>query len=184
MLLWLFVGQVCIIILVLKRAARVLHYSAFIIIMVAGMSSVTLFRLIIPLLLDISIYQYGYPSYLYHENGDDQCLANNTVINADLINGSNTGITCSRNNSMSMDGIWRYEDNDTAVDCSDNTGPVHCVRDQPGSVTLYTQLTDPNIDLWLEGNYTCCIEGLCVSIRLYQEDIFEDLFDGKCCSLY
>ena len=133
--------------------------------------------------IDISIYQFGYPGYLYHENGSDQCLADDTVINADLINGSNTGITCSRNNSMSMDGIWIYDDNDTAVDCSDNTGPVRCVRDQPGSVTLYTQLADPNIDPWPMGNYTCCIEGLCIGIRLYQEDIFNNLFDGKSCSV-
>ncbi len=136
------------------------------------------------LLLDISIYQFGYPSYTYQENGGDQCLGNHTVINANLINGAaNKGITCSRKDSVSMDGVWTYE-NDNMIDCSNNNNaPVHCIE-QAGSVTLYTQFDDESTDPFPDGTYTCCIEGLCISIRLYEEDTFKKISrtNSKYCS--
>ena len=56
------------------------------------------------------------------------------------------------------------------MDCSDTTGPVRCTRQQPGSVTLYTAgpYNDGGDTAVLEGNYKCCIDGLCISIRLWQ----------------
>ncbi len=132
------------------------------------------------MLLDISIYQSGYPSYLYQEN-DDQCLGNHTAINANLINNNITdkGISCSRKDSVSMDGEWMYDG--STIDCSNNnTTPVRCVE-QAGSITLYTQFDVESTDPFPDGTYTCCIEGLCISIRLYEEDTFTDITgtDGK-----
>ncbi len=136
------------------------------------------------MLLDTSIYQFGYPSYTYQEHGDDQCLGNHTAINANLINGdADKGITCSRKDSVSMDGVWTYE-NGSIIDCSNNNAPVRCVE-QSGSVILYAQFDDQSNDPFPDGTYTCCIEGLCISIRLYQEDTFNDISftDGKYGSL-
>ena len=117
--------------------------------------------------LDISIYQSGYPYYQYQES-NNQCLANNTVISASIIDDSaSKGITCSRKDSTA-NGTWTH--NDTEVDCSDTTGPVRCTRQQPGSVTLYTAgpYNNGGDTAVPEGNYTCCIDGLCISIRLWQ----------------
>ena len=91
------------------------------------------------------------------------------MISAIIIDDSaSKGITCSRKDSTAT-GTWTH--NDTEVDCSDTTGPVRCTRQQPGSVTLYTSGPyDSNGDDTAvpEGNYTCCIDGLCISIRLWQ----------------
>ncbi len=57
------------------------------------------------------------------------------------------------------------------MDCSNTTGPVRCTRQQSGSVTLYTAgpYYNGGGDVAVpEGNYTCCIDGLCTSIRLWQ----------------
>ena len=58
------------------------------------------------------------------------------------------------------------------MDCSNTTGPVRCTRQQSGSVTLYTAgpygKSDGDDVAVPEGNYTCCIDGLCISIRLWQ----------------
>ena len=56
------------------------------------------------------------------------------------------------------------------VNCSDTTGPVRCTQ-QPGSVTLYTAgpYKKGGDDVAVpEGVYTCCIDELCISIRLWQ----------------
>ena len=57
------------------------------------------------------------------------------------------------------------------MDCSNTTGPVRCTRQQSGSVTLYTAgpYDSSGDDVAVpEGVYTCCIDGLCISIRLLQ----------------
>ena len=126
------------------------------------------------MLIDISIYQSGYPydssnlKYRLYQESNNQCLANLTVISASIIDGSaSKGITCSRKDSVA-NGTWSLDGTD--VDCSNTTGPVRCTRQEPGSVTLFTAGPYVNGDdeAVPEGNYTCCIDGLCTSIRLMQ----------------
>ena len=92
------------------------------------------------------------------------------MISASIIDDSAIkGITCSRKDNTAANGTWTH--NDTEVDCSDTTGPVRCTRHQSGSVTLYTAgpYDSSGDDVAVpEGNYTCCIDGLCTSIRLWQ----------------
>ena len=122
---------------------------------------------------DISIYLSGYPlsplGNQQFQESNNQCLANYTVFSASIIDGSaSKGITCSRKDSTGT-GTWTH--NGTMVDCSDTTEPVRCTRQQPGSVTLYTAgpYDSSGDDVAVpEGNYTCCIDGLCISIRLWQ----------------
>ena len=117
---------------------------------------------------DISIYQSGYKTAQFQES-NNQCLANYTVVSASIIDDSaSKGITCSRKDSTA-NGTWTLDS--VEVDCSDTTGPVRCTKLQPGSVTLYTAgpFDDAGGDEAVpEGNYTCCIDGLCISIRLWQ----------------
>ena len=91
------------------------------------------------------------------------------MITASIIDDSaSKGITCSRKDSTAT-GTWTLDG--VEVDCSDTTGPVRCTRQQPGSVTLYTAgpYDSSGDDVAVpEGNYTCCIDGLCISIRLWQ----------------
>ena len=118
--------------------------------------------------IDISIYQSGYPTKQFQES-NNQCLANYTVVSASIIDDSDSkGITCSRKDSTAT-GTWTH--NGTEVDCSNTTGPVRCTGQQPGSVTLYTAgpYDSSGDDVAVpEGIYTCCIEELCISIRLWQ----------------
>ena len=119
------------------------------------------------------MYQSGYPSNLTRiqqfQESNNQCLANYTVVSANIIDDSaNKGITCSRKDSTAS-GTWTL--NGVEVDCSDTTGPVRCTRQQSGSVTLYTAgpYDSSGDDVAVpEGDYTCCIDGLCISIRLWQ----------------
>ena len=120
---------------------------------------------------DISIFQSGYPTAQFQES-NKQCLANYTVVSASIIDDSaSKGITCSRKDSTAT-GTWTL--NGVEVDCSsDTTRLVRCTRQQPGSVTLYIAGTydSKGDDVAVpEGNYTCCIDGLCISIRLWQFD--------------
>ena len=120
---------------------------------------------------DISVYQSGYPSHLYQENGADQCLANYTLLNENHIDDeASKGITCSMKNSTA-NGTWTY--NNTVITCNQSEGDIHCVRPEPGSITLYTTFHQQP---WSEGIHTCCIEGLCISVRIYQVDNFINLF--------
>ena len=102
------------------------------------------------------------------QESNNQCLANYTVVSASIIDESaSKGITCSRKDSTA-NGTWTLDG--VEVDCSDTTGPVKCTRNQSGSVTLYTAgpYNDGGDSGVPEGNYTCCIDGLCISIRLWQ----------------
>ena len=99
------------------------------------------------------------------------------MISASIIDDSaSKGITCSRKDSTAANGTWTH--NGTEVDCSDTTGPVRCTRQQPGSVTLYTAGPYNNGDdeAVPEGDYTCCIDGLCISIRLWQFATVSSMF--------
>ena len=78
-------------------------------------------------------------------------------------------------------GTWSLDG--TAVDCSDTTGPVRCTRQEPGSVTLFTAgpYDDGGDEAVPEGTYTCCIDGLCTSIRLMQfATVVSNYPFGKC----
>ena len=102
------------------------------------------------------------------------------MISASIIDDSaSKGITCSRKDSTAT-GTWTLDG--VEVDCSDTTGPVRCTRQQPGSVTLYTAgLYNNGGDTAVpEGDYTCCIDGLCISIRLWQFATISSMFSfGK-----
>ena len=131
---------------------------------------------------DISIYQSGYPSKLsktqQFQESNNQCLANYTVVSASIIDDSaSKGITCSRKDSTA-NGTWTLDG--VEVDCSNTTGPVRCTRQQSGSVTLYTAgpYKKGGDDVAVpEGVYTCCIDGLCISIRLWQFATVESMLD-------
>ena len=103
------------------------------------------------------------------QESNNQCLANYTVVSSSIIDGNATkGITCSRKDSTAT-GTWTLDG--VEVDCSNTTGPVRCTRQQPGSVTLYTAgpYKKGGDDVAVpEGDYTCCIDELCISIRLWQ----------------
>ncbi len=132
--------------------------------------------------LDISIYQSGYPTEQFQES-NNQCLANYTLISVSSIDESaSKGITCSRKDSTAT-GTWTLDG--IEVDCSDTTGPVRCTRQQSGSVTLYTagpyrgiygDTNDDSESAVPEGEYTCCIDGLCISIRLLQSNTIATTF--------
>ena len=117
---------------------------------------------------DISIFQSGYKTGQFQES-NKQCLADYTVVSASIIDDSaSKGITCSRKGSTAT-GTWTLDG--VEVDCSsDTTRFVRCTIQQPGSVTLYTAgpyYEGGDIPV-PEGDYTCCIDGLCISIRLWQ----------------
>ena len=120
---------------------------------------------------DISIYQSGYHTQqILFQESNNQCLANYTLISASIIDESaSKGITCSRKDSTAT-GTWTLDG--VEVNCSDTTGPVRCTRQQPGSVTLYTAgpySTFGDDAAVPQGDYTCCIDGMCTSIRLWQQ---------------
>ena len=62
-----------------------------------------------------------------------------------------------------------YETDGIVINCTDKTGEVRCERG-PGSVTLYTAYGCCGGRPYPNGIYTCCIEGSCISIRVYQSD--------------
>ena len=125
---------------------------------------------------DISIYQSGYPTKQFQES-NNQCIADYTVVSASIIDDSaSKGITCSRKGSTAT-GTWTLDG--VEVDCSDTTGHVRCTRQQPGSVTLYTvgpYDSSGDDEAVPEGVYTCCIDGLCISIRLWQFTTVSSMF--------
>ena len=134
--------------------------------------------------IDISIYQSGYPSKpsakKQFQESNNQCLANYTVVSASIIDDSaSKGITCSRKDSTAT-GTWTLDG--VEVDCNDTTGPVRCTIQQPGSVTLYTAgpYNNSGHDVAVpEGVYTCCIDGLCISIRLWQFATVGSMLSGE-----
>ena len=121
--------------------------------------------------LDIAIHWSQLPAYggsLFQEDSD-QCLANYTIFNENHIDTDHAkqGVNCSKRDSTATDGTWTYETDGTVINCTDNTGEVFCERG-PGSVTLYTDFGCCGWGPYLNGIYTCCIEGSCISIRVYQ----------------
>ena len=104
------------------------------------------------------------PSNSPFQEDSDQCLANYTIFNEDHIDDiASKGVNCSKRDSTATDGTWTY--NGSVVDCS--TGHVRC-ETSPGSITLYTLFGGAFDRPYPDGNYTCCIEGSCISIRVYQ----------------
>ena len=106
------------------------------------------------------------------QEDSDQCLANYTIFNEDHIDDSvNKGVICSKRNSTATDGTWTNETDGTVINCTENTGEVRCKRGK-GSVTLYTAFGCNGCPgrPYPNGIYTCCIEGSCISIRVYQVD--------------
>ncbi len=128
--------------------------------------------------LGISIYQSGYLTEpVQYQESNNQCLADYTVISASIIDDSaSKGITCSVED-ITATGTWTLDG--VEVDCDNTTGPVRCTRQQPGSVTLYTAGpygSGGDDEAVPEGDYTCCFDGLCTSIRLWQYATVQTMF--------
>ena len=106
-------------------------------------------------------------------NDPNQCLANYTIIDEDYIyensKSGNEGVNCSRRDSTA-NGTWTY--NGSAVDCV-SSSTIRCVTAQ-GSTTL-NSVASRSTD-WQNGIYKCCIEGSCISIRIYHKNAFNNLF--------
>ena len=137
------------------------------------------------LIIDIAIHWSKLPPFNPFQEDSDQCLANYTIFNEDHIDIKDNsvddidigkGVNCSKRDSTDTDGTWTYETDGAVINCTDNTGEVRCERG-PGSVTLYTAFGCDGCGgrPYPNGNYTCCIEGSCISIRVYQVDDLSSL---------
>ena len=121
-------------------------------------------------LIDIAIHWSQLPRVNPFQEDSDQCLANYTIFNENHIDDTaSKGVNCSKRDSAATDGTWTYETDGTVINCTDNTGEVRCKRG-PGSVTLYTKYGCCGGAPYPNGIYTCCIEGSCISIKVYQDD--------------
>ena len=133
--------------------------------------------------LDIAIHWSLLPSNNPFQEDSDQCLADYTIFSEDRIDIDGTsgdeidirkGVNCSKRDSTATDGTWTYETDGNVINCTNKTGEVRCER-EPGSVTLYTAYGCCGGAPYPDGNYTCCIEGSCISIRVYQHDDLRDI---------
>ena len=106
--------------------------------------------------------------YLMQSN---TCYGNNTVFNENDVDTPDSGITCVIRGSTSTAGTLT---NFLGYDVACDSGVVRCV---PGSgfLIVYTQ---SNFNSARNGMYTCCIDGLCISTRIYFETDYNDLFDS------
>ena len=128
------------------------------------------------LITDIAIYWLNFHFNAPFQESSNQCLANYTIFNEDRIDHDtpDQGVTCSRKNSTATDGTWTYNGN--IINCTSGD-TSRCVR-APGSITIYT--TEFGDSPRPNGIYTCCIEGLCISIRIYYSDDLRVVFpDSK-----
>ena len=99
------------------------------------------------------------------------CYGNNTVFNDnDVDDNSESGITCFVRGSTSTAGTLTNFFGAT-VGCGG--GVVRCVPGS-GSLTVYTT---EGFSSFRSGMYTCCIDGVCISTRIYIESDYNDLFD-------
>ena len=100
------------------------------------------------------------------------CYGNNTVFNENYVDdGPESGITCFRRGSTSTAGtLTNFVGDDVACD----TGVVRC-EPGSGSLIVYTQGSFYSIR---NGMYTCCIDGLCISTRIYTNSQYNMLFDS------
>ena len=99
------------------------------------------------------------------------CYGNNTVFNEDNVDdGPDSGITCFRRGSTSM-AITLTDFLGEDIGCGN--GVVRCVPGS-GSLIVYTQ---GSFSSGRSGMYTCCIDGLCISTRIYTNSLYNDLFD-------
>ena len=106
--------------------------------------------------------------YLMQSN---TCYGNNTVFNENDVDTPESGITCFRRGSTSTAGtLMNFNGDNVACDA----GAVQCVPGS-GSLTVYAQ---GNFNSGRNGMYTCCIDGLCISTRIYVEDDYNNLFDS------
>ena len=137
--------------------------------------------------LDIAIHWSYLPSNNIFQEDSDQCLANYTIFNENHIdivgiNGDyidiRKGVNCSKRDSTATDGTWTYDTDGTVINCTNKTGNIRCERG-PGSITLYTAYGCCGGPPYPNGIYTCCIEGSCISIRVYQQDDLLDLFSNS-----
>ena len=115
-----------------------------------------------------SLYDYT-EMYLMMSN---TCYGNNTVFNEDTIDdGPESGVTCFRRGSTSTAGTLMNPAGNI-VNCGN--GPIHCETGN-GSLTVYTEGSFGNGDR--NGMYTCCIDGRCISVRIFRREEYDDLFD-------
>ena len=104
------------------------------------------------------------------------CYGSNTVFNKeDIDSGAESGITCFRKGSMSLAGNLTNQDGES-VAC--DSGVVQCVIGN-GYLTFFTLQNFPSKR---NGEYTCCIDGSCISARILTNGAFLDsceLFEVK-----
>ena len=100
------------------------------------------------------------------------CYGNNTVFNENYVDdGPESGITCFRTGSTSTAGtLTNFLGDDVACD----NGVVRCVPGN-GSLTVYTQ---GDFASHRNGIYTWCIDGVCISTRIYTGPAYNNLFDS------
>ena len=122
----------------------------------------------------ISLVQSQLPSYSYFQEESDQCLADNTFLNASTIDTIEKGINCSYKESATVVN-WSYYNSQEKwiqIICNDNIGTVNC-NSTNGSATLYVEfgINPP------EGIYRCCFaQEECKSVRIYTSEQFNTLF--------
>ena len=89
------------------------------------------------------------------------------------------GINCTRRGSTSTNGYWRNDTNRVMVDCDNYNDDVRALCEKgPGYVTLYTP-EDQDGYANPPTNFTCCIEGLCATIRVLNYPDFYYLHSGQ-----
>ena len=92
----------------------------------------------------------------------NSCYGNNTVFKEeDINNGPSSGFTCFRRQSMSKASTLINKKGKN-VPC--DSGTLRCMNGS-GFLTIYTQGNFIN-----DGMYTCCIDGLCISARIYRNN--------------
>ena len=126
------------------------------------------------MITDIAVHWFNFPYNAPFQEDSNQCLANYTIFNEDRIDDTlSQGVTCSRKNSTATDGTWTYNGN--IINCASGE-TSRCVR-APGSITIYTvEFGDPPRP---NGIYTCCIEGLCIIIRIYHSNDLRVVFPNS-----
>ena len=102
------------------------------------------------------------------------CYGNNTVFNKeDIDSGAASGITCTRKGSTSLAGILM---NQTGGVVACHKGAIQCEIGE-GSLTFFTY--EETLSSKRNGMYTCCIDSLCISARIYKNSAYDNFLSGS-----
>ena len=104
------------------------------------------------------------------------CYGNNTVFNKeDIDSGAESGIKCIRKGSESTAGILKCP-NGRKVYC--DSGVIRCEIGK-GFLIFFTL---PGFPSTKNGKYTCCIDGSCISARIFTNNAYNAFLDS--CELF